>query len=106
MKSPQPPAVSGQPLPLVFDEQQTQRIREEVLYGLRARLERFGLKPGTKRAAALEADFIAGAMVALQAIAPHEDPSKVSALVSPIWVFSIMSGRSLAADAPLVREHA
>ena len=54
-----------------------------------------GLKPGTVKYRRMEVEFFAGAMVALNAVFPNEDPTRLSTAVPPIWTICAMSGRPI-----------
>lgn len=62
---------------------------------LRNRFAMLEIKPGTKRAQHEECAFLSGAMAALNAIAPDADPSRLSSLCPPRWVFAPMRGKSV-----------
>jgi len=70
------------------------QIQIRIINSLRSRLEGHGIKPASKKGLQEQAIFLCGAMSAIEAIYPNEDPGKMSEYTPPIWVINIMSGRS------------
>ena len=69
-------------------------VQLEIEESLRRRLENFGLPPGSLRGLKMQAEFLSGAMAALQAIFPDDDPERLSSAIPPSWVINVLSGRS------------
>ncbi len=62
---------------------------------LRNRLQALEVKLGTATALKHEAAFMSGAMCAINALKPNDDPNKISEWIPPMWCIAPMTGRSV-----------
>lgn len=72
---------------------QTVRAVEDIL---KSRIETLGIKANSKRGMDAQAHFLAGAMAALNATFPSDEPNRLSSACPPRWTISAMTGRSVA----------
>lgn len=73
----------------------TPEMQDKVIRTLSARIANKGIKPKSRKALDEEYTFLCGAMVAIDAMFPSPDASKLSGLVPPIWAINPMCGRSV-----------
>ena len=67
-----------------------------ILDRVKRRIESHGVTAGKgKKALTLEADMLAGAMIAINALFPNDNPNQMSAEVPPFWIIAPMCGRSV-----------
>lgn len=64
----------------------------------RSRAATQGLKPKSAAYRKAELEFFAGAMSAINAIFPSDDPTRMSGKVPIKWVINAMSGRPIVED--------
>ena len=71
------------------------RIREAIEAQWLSRAAAQDYKRGTRKYAVAEAEYFCGAMAALNAAFPDEDPTRLSSVVPPIWIVNAMAGRNI-----------
>ena len=74
-------------------------IQVEIENKMVERFHALEIKPLTRRGGQEEAAFLAGASMALQAVFPPDDPTKLTSYVPPMWIIGPMSGRSVYVEA-------
>lgn len=78
-----------------FSEANRAVLKTKIEDCLRERLVFLDIPLGSKKAIQMEADFISGAMIAIDALLPNSDPNKISAVIPPLWFVQPLRGKSV-----------